>query len=63
MKRAREYTAYIKLIYFQFCLTELLATLRDTLEVGDLRGHLRTWRRVISGEITAYSSASRAIEI
>ncbi len=38
-------------------LRELWATLKDTLEYGDLVGHLRSFARVASGQISPFHAA------
>jgi len=42
-------------------IKELVATLLDWIECGDLRGHLQVWWDVISGRVTPETSAAEVV--
>jgi len=45
----------------QELIKELLTTLWDWVQCGDLRGHLQAWWSVVSGRVTPESSAAEVL--
>ena len=42
-------------------IRELLATLNDWWQFGDLRGHLQSWWMVVLGQVTPETSAAEVV--